>query len=177
MVVNGLAATLAPATVADRIRAAGLGRVSTVAEFVRDDTDHQHRNNVKVMIALLGLAAAYTMIAIVNAVVIACADRTTEFATARLTGLTRRQVVHTALWESLAVVVVGLVLGGLAAAGTVTGVSAAVSGIVGAAVISVPWQLFAGIAAATTLVVAAASVATTLAATRRPAVTYAGSRE
>ncbi|UWP87732.1 FtsX-like permease family protein [Dactylosporangium fulvum] len=166
-----------PAAVADRIRAAGLGRVSTVADFVRDDADEQQQNSLKVMVALLGMAVLYTVIAMVNAVVIAAADRTAEFATARLTGLTRRQVVRAALWESLAVVVVGLVLGGLAAAGTVTGVSVAVSDIVGTAVISVPWLLFAALFAGTALVVGVTSILTTLAATRQPAVTFAGSRE
>jgi putative ABC transport system permease protein len=166
-----------PATVAERIRAAGLGTVSTVADFVRDDVDQQQRNSLKVMVALLGMAALYTVIAMVNAVVIAAADRTAEFATARLTGLTRRQVVRAALWESLAVVVVGLLLGGLAAAGTVIGVSAAVSDIVGTAVISVPWLLFAALAAGAALVVGVTSVLTTLAATRQPAVTFAGTRE
>jgi putative ABC transport system permease protein len=166
-----------PAAVAGRIRAAGLGEVSTVADFVRDDVDQQQRNGLKVMVALLGLAALYTLIAMVNAVVIAAADRTAEFATARLTGLTRRQVVRAALWESLAVVVVGVLLGGLAAAGTVTGASAAVSNIVGATVVSVPWLLFAALAAGAALVVGVASVLTALAATRQPAVTFAGTPE
>ncbi|WP_308440478.1 FtsX-like permease family protein [Virgisporangium aurantiacum] len=166
-----------PAVVAARVRTAGLGTVSTVADFVRDDVDRQQRNSLKVMVALLGLAALYTLIAMVNAVVIAAADRSAEFATARLTGLTRRQVVRAALWESLAVVVVGLLLGGLAAAGTVTGVSAAVSDIVGVAVVSVPWLLFAALSAGSALVVGVTSVLTTMAATRQPAVSLAGSRE
>jgi putative ABC transport system permease protein len=175
--VVGVDDGVGPAAVAERIRAAGLGRVSTVADFVRDDADEQQRNSLKVMVALLGMAVLYTVIAMVNAVVIAAADRTAEFATARLTGLSRRQVVRAALWESLAVVVVGLVLGGLAAAGTVTGVSVAISDIVGTAVISVPWLLLAALCAGTALVVGVTSILTTLAATRQPAVTFAGSRE
>lgn len=163
-----------PAAVAGRIDTAKLGKVSTVADWIRDDVDQQQHDSLKVMVALLGMATLYTMIAMVNAVVIAAADRTAEFAAARLTGFTRGQVVRTALWESLAVVVVGILLGGLAAAGTVTGVSAAVSDIVGTSVVSVPWLLFGGLAAGAALVVGVASVLTTLAATRQPAVTLAG---
>jgi putative ABC transport system permease protein len=148
-----------------------------VAEWIRDDVDRQQQESLKVMLALLGMASLYTVIAMINAVVIAAADRTAEFATARLTGLTRRQVVRAALWESLAVVAVGVLLGGLAAAGTVAGVSAAVSDIVGTSVVSVPWPLFAGLAAGAALVVGVTSVLTTRAATRRPAVALAGARE
>lgn len=166
-----------PAAVAGRIRAAGLGSVSTVDDWIRADVDREQRESLKVMVALLGMASLYTMIAMVNAVVIAAADRTAEFATARLTGLTRQQVVRAALWESLAVVAVGVLLGGLAAAGTVAGVCAAVSGIVGTSVISVPWALFGGLAAGAALVVGVASVLTARAATRQPAVTLAGTRE
>jgi putative ABC transport system permease protein len=166
-----------PAAVAGRIDAAKLGTVSTVADWIRDDIDQQQQDSLKVMLALLGMATLYTLIAMVNAVVIAASDRTAEFAVARLTGLTRRQVVRAALWESQAVVVVGVLLGGLAAAGTVTGVSAAVSNIVGTSVISVPWLLFGGLAAGAALVVGVTSVVTTLAATRKPAVTLAGTRE
>jgi putative ABC transport system permease protein len=166
-----------PAAVASRVRAANLGNVSTVADWVRANTDRQQRASLKVMLALLGMATLYTMIAMVNAVVIAAADRAAEFAVARLTGLTRRQVVRMALWESLAVVIVGVLLGVLAAAGTVFGVSAAVSDIVGAPVRSVPWELCCGLAASAAAVVAVASVLTTTAATRQAAVAVAGARQ
>jgi hypothetical protein len=87
-----------PGVVADRVRAAGLGTVSTVADWVRSDVDQRQQDGLRLMPALLGMATLYTLIAMVNAVVISAADRRAEFAAARLTGLTRRQVVCTTLW-------------------------------------------------------------------------------
>jgi putative ABC transport system permease protein len=46
------------------------------------------------------MSALFAMVAIVNAAVIAGADRREEFAALRLTGLTRGQVIRTALTES-----------------------------------------------------------------------------
>ena len=62
-----------------------------------------------------GLGGLYALIGVVNSVVIAAAARRREFAEARVTGMTRGQVVRAALLESSAVTAAGLVLGGLAA--------------------------------------------------------------
>jgi putative ABC transport system permease protein len=102
-------------------------------------------------------------------VVIAASDRGPEFAAARLTGLTRGQVVRAALWESLAVVAVGVILGGLAASGTLFGLTWAVSNMIGQTVVTVPWRLLGALALGAAAVVGVTSVLTTLAATHRPA--------
>jgi putative ABC transport system permease protein len=156
-------------TVVDRIRAARLGNVSTVAEWIGGEVKEQQRTSLNIMVALLGMAMVYTVIAMVNAVVIAASDRGPEFAAFRLTGMSRGQVVRAALWESLAVVAVGVLLGGLAAAGTLVGLTAAISNMIGVTVVTVPWQLFGALAVGSATVVGATSVVTTLAATRRPA--------
>jgi putative ABC transport system permease protein len=155
--------------VASRIRAAQFGDVSTVAEWIHGEVKEQQRTSLNIMVALLGMAMVYTVIAMVNAVVIAAADRGPEFASFRLTGLSRGQVVRAALWESLAVVAVGVLLGGLAAAGTLVGLTVAISNMIGLTVVTVPWQLFGALALGSAAVVGATSVLTTLAATRRPA--------
>jgi putative ABC transport system permease protein len=155
--------------VADRIRTAQLGDVSAVAEWIRAEVKEQQRTSLNVMVALLGMAMLYTVIAMVNAVVIAAADRGPEFAAARMTGLSRGQVVRAALWESLAVVGVGVLLGGLAAAGTLVGLTFAISNMIGLTVVTVPWQLFGALTLGAATVVGLTSVLTTLAATRRPA--------
>jgi putative ABC transport system permease protein len=106
----------------------------------------------------------------VNAVVIAAADRGGEFAAARLAGLSRGQVVRAALWESLAVVAVGVLLGGLAAGGTVAGLTWAVSTMLGETVVAVPWRLLGVLALGASVVVGVTSLVTTWRATRQPPV-------
>jgi putative ABC transport system permease protein len=113
----------------------------------------------------------------VNAVVIAASDRRAEFATARVTGLTRGQVFRMALGESVAVVVIGLLLGGLAAAGTVLGVAAGVHDVVGVTIVSVPWALLGALALGTSVVVGAATLLTTVSATRTPPIRLVTSGE
>src|SRR5262249_26080256 len=139
--------------------------------------DEQQRESVDVMVALLGMAMLYTVIAMINAVVISASDRRAEFAAARVTGLTRGQVVRTALGEAMAVVVIGLLLGGLAAAGTVGGIAYAIQDMIGISATRPPWALFGVVALGAMVVVGAASVLTTLSATRTPAIRLVAARE
>lgn len=125
----------------------------------------------------MGSVTIYIVIAMVNAVVISASARRAEFGVARLTGLSRNQVVSVALWESLTVVVVGVLVGGLAAGATVAAVSVAVSDIVGSRVIEIPWLLSASVVVAVALIMGLSSVLTTLAATRQSAIEVAGARE
>ncbi|GAA4470442.1 hypothetical protein GCM10023170_087260 [Phytohabitans houttuyneae] len=160
--------------------AAGLGRlgeVTTARQWIEANADEQQRQSVDVMVALLGMAMLYTVIAMVNAVVISASDRRGEFAAARVTGLTRGQVVRTALGEALGVVAIGLLLGTLAAAGTVVGIAFAIKDMIGISAASPPWALLGAVAAGATLIVAAASVLTTLSATRTPAIRLVAARE
>lgn len=166
-----------PAQVAARIEAAGIGRVRTVAEWAEGKTDSQQSGNIKILAVLMGLSGLYALMAVINAVVIAAAERRTEFAVARVTGLTRRQVVRMAVLESCAVTVIGLLLGcavagaGLAAIGTATKKST------GTAVVAVPWELLGAVTAGAFLVVGATSLATALAATRAEPVRLVAARE
>lgn len=162
---------LRPGADAAAVSAALPGPVSTVDEWLAAGGSEQDATNAGIMKALLGLAALYAVIAVVNAVVIAAGERPREFAVARLTGLSRGQVVRTALLESTVVTVTGLVLGALAAAATLGGVS----GVAGTVVL--PWAVFGLVAAGAFAVVAATSVGTSLAATRRPPVSLAGAAE
>lgn len=170
----------APAAVADRLRAAGLeqgGKVDTAAGWVAHEASDQQRVNTDVMVGLLALAMVYTVVAMVNAVVVAASSRTAEFATARLSGLTRPQVIRMALWEATATVGVGLFLGGLTASATIFSLVGAVQHIIGLTVVSVPWSLIAAVALGSLAVVGVTSVLTTLAATRTPPIRLAGTRE
>ncbi len=153
------------------------GEALTVPEWIRRHADEQERQSLNVGVALLGLAMLYTVLAMINAVVISTSARRVEFATARVTGLTRGQVVRMALGESMAVVVIGLLLGGLAAATTVLGIASAIDDLTGIRVVAIRWPLLGALAMGATVVVGVTSLITTLAATRTPAIRLAGARE
>jgi putative ABC transport system permease protein len=175
----------APATVAAALRTAalrtaGLGpdaTVDTAAGWVRREATEAQRVNTDVMVGLLALAMVYTVVAMVNAVVVASASRDGEFATARLSGLTRGQVIRMALWEATSIVGVGAFLGGLTASATIFSLVTAVRHMIGVTIVSVPWPLTGAVALGSLAVVATTSVITALAATRTPAVRLAGTRE
>jgi len=151
--------------------------VTTIGDWTRTSTTSQRAESHNMILAILSLVTAYIAIAVVNAVVIAGADRGREFATARLTGLDRALVVRTALCESLVVVLIGTMLGVLAAATTLVGVAAGVSSIVGHTIFTVPWGLLASTILSATVLVSVASVLTALARTRSPAIEVARARE
>jgi putative ABC transport system permease protein len=175
------------AALGDRIRSTIPGRsadaepstlsVSVLDAWIQDDLDNQQEVTQNVLLAVLGLVTLYVVIAMINAVVIAAAPRSAEFATARLTGLSRKQVIQMALWESLTVVVVGVVLGLVAAGATIASVSRAVTAIVGTRIVEVPWLLLAAATVGAAMIVGVASVLTTLAGTRQPPIAVAGARE
>ncbi|MDG4821526.1 ABC transporter permease [Asanoa sp. WMMD1127] len=156
---------------------AGLGQVSTAAQWVDAYSSEQQEISDHIMVALIGMAMVYTVIAMANAVVIAASDRRAEFAAARVTGLTRGQVVVSALAESLAVVAIGVLLGVLAATGSVLGMASAVKDLVGVSVVSVPWTMLGGVVALSVVVVGLTSVLTTLSATRTPAIRLVAARD
>ncbi|MBO0870097.1 MAG: FtsX-like permease family protein [Micromonosporaceae bacterium] len=163
------------AAVASRL--AAFGAVATVPQWIRQYSDQQQTTNLNVMLVLVGMAMLYTVIAMVNAVVIGASDRGSEFAAARLAGLTRAQVVRAAVLESLAVVAIGLLLGGVAATGTVLGMAQAVRKTIGVSVVAVPWSLLGWLVLAATVLVSATSALTTIAATRTPAIQLVDGRE
>ncbi|SNT57630.1 putative ABC transport system permease protein [Asanoa hainanensis] len=156
---------------------AGLGQVRTTAQWIDAYNDQQQQIGAHIMVALIGMAMVYTVIAMINAVVIAASDRRAEFAAARVTGLTRGQVVLAALAESLGVVVIGVLLGLLAATATIAGMASAVRDLVGIGVVSVPWTMFGGVVLLAVLVVGLTSVLTTLTATRTPPIRLVAARE
>ncbi len=160
----------------DRLTAAGIDARTTedAIQVFLDDSDRQNRS---IQIALLGLSALFTMVAIVNTVVVAGTDRRTEFATLRLTGLTRGQVLRAALAESTIVVVTGTLLGLIAASGTAITMSAVVTELVGERVIAVPWTLIGSVSGAIALMVWTVTALTTVSVTRADPIAVAGARE
>ncbi|GAB2757363.1 hypothetical protein GCM10027199_34340 [Amycolatopsis magusensis] len=147
--------------------AVNIGDVSTLDDWIAADVEKQQQDNAAFLAALMGLSGLYAAVAVVNAVVMAGAERGVEFAAARVTGLTRRQVVWMALIEAWAVTVIGLGLGCLTLAGV----------LVGMPVVAVPWRLLGFLAAGAFTAVGVTSVWTTLLATRPSPVSLVAARE
>lgn len=167
----------APATVASALRKAGIGKVETVAQWADGRAAAQQRMNIGILAVLMGMAGGYAAVAVVNAVVIAGSERRAAFAAARVTGLTRAQIVRAALIESWAVTAIGLALGCTVAAGALSGMLAASLRAVDRPLVAVPWTLLAAITLASFAVTSLASVWTTRAATEPRPITQLGAHE
>jgi putative ABC transport system permease protein len=171
--------TLAAGADAGEVRAA-LTRIGTVSDFdrwLRADAEARARTNNKVMLVVLGLGGLYALIGVINSTVMGAATRRREFAEARVTGLTRAQVLGSALVESAAVTVSGLLLGGLAASGAFLAAVMTTKAVTGTATLSIPWTLIAAVGAVALLVTSVTSLITSWSATRRRPVTLLGARE
>lgn len=164
-----------PAAVATALAAIGqVSDVSDVASWLAADAKERSSTNDKVMLIVLGLGGLYALIGVVNSVMIGAAARRREFATARVTGFRRGQVVRSALLESIAVAAAGVVLGGLAAGATFVGALGTTSAITGSATLDLPWTLVAVIVGAALTATATASTISSWAATRPAPVTLVG---
>lgn len=166
-----------PADVAERIRRAGFGEVRTVSEWAAARAETAQHGNVKILTVLMGLAGLYALMAVVNAAVIAGTERRREFAVARVTGLTRRQVIGTAVAEAAAVAVIGVVLGCVVAGAGLAGIGGAVRKAIGTTVVHVPWTLLTIVAIGSVVVVALTSGLTAAVATRERPVSLVSARE
>lgn len=166
-----------PAVVVDALRAAGFGEVSRVDEWVAAEATEREADDVGIMVVLMGLSGLYTALAVVNSVVIAYTARRREFATARVTGLTRRQVVRMAVLESCAVTSTGLLLGGVVVAGTLAAIAAGTGAALGSPVVAVPWAAALIVIVGAFAVTILTTVLTTLSATRPRPVTLVAARE
>ncbi|SFQ99661.1 FtsX-like permease family protein [Lentzea waywayandensis] len=100
---------------------------------------------MQILSVLMGLAGLCALMAVVNSVVIAGTERRREFAVFRVSGLSRPQVVPTAVAQATAVAIIGLVLG-CAAAG-LAGIGGSVRAAIGVTVVHVPWTHLAVVAA------------------------------
>jgi putative ABC transport system permease protein len=153
------------------------GPVFTAGDWLRADAEQRNSTNDKVMLVVLGLGGLYALIGDINSIVIGAATRRREFAEARVTGLTRGQVVRSALLEAYVVTGAALLLGTVAASAAFFAVLATTSAVTGSATLELPWPLFAAVAAVALTVTGLTSLITSLSATRRPPVTLLAARE
>ena len=114
----------------------------SVNAWIAANAAAQQRTNDAALTVLLALSALYSVIAVVNAIVIAGSGRRREHAIARLSGLTRAQVIGTTALEGALVTATGLVLGTVVVVCALTGVAVAADHSVGTAVVAVPWGLY-----------------------------------
>jgi putative ABC transport system permease protein len=115
---------------------------------------------------LLGMVVAFSLIALINTLVLSVSDRVREFAQLRLVGVTRRQIKQMMRWEALIVTTIGCILGGAVAFMTLVPFSKAVTGSV---IPYAPWTQCVAIAlAALTAAVIGNAIPTHLALRSRP---------
>ena len=171
--------TLRPGADPAAVRAAltPVGTVTPLADWLRAVAEERNATNRKVGLVVLGLGALYALLGVVNSVVIGTAGRRREFAEARVTGMTRGQVIRSALLEAYAVTGAGLLLGGLAAAATFVAVLRTTAAVTGTGTLDLPWQLITAVAAVALVATGVTSLITTWSATRRPPVALLGARE
>ncbi|MEU4423362.1 FtsX-like permease family protein [Actinoplanes sp. NPDC024001] len=153
------------------------GTVSTVDEWLATDAANRNATSNKIMVLVLGLGALYALVGVVNSVVIGAAARRREFAEARVTGLSRGQVIRSALAESSVVTVAGILLGLVAAAGAFVAAMTSTAAITGTATLDPPWLLLLGLTGVTLLATGVTSVITSWSATRERPVALLGARE
>jgi putative ABC transport system permease protein len=171
--------TLDPGADAAAARAAlsRVGAVSGLDEWLQADAKSRTEISDKIMLVVMGLGALYALIGVVNSVVIGAAARRREFAEARITGLTRGQVIRSALLESSAVTVAGLLLGAVAAAGAILAAVNSTAAVTGRGTLTLPWALIGAVCAVALVVTGATSLITSWSATRRAPITLLAARE
>ncbi|WP_026162915.1 FtsX-like permease family protein [Kribbella catacumbae] len=162
-----------PAVVAGRMD----GTVQSIADWAEGRGAAQQRGNTGIFAVLMGLAGVYAAVAVVNAIVMASADRRREFALARMAGLTRAQVIVVALIESLTVVLIGVLLGCVVAAAALAGVASGTANTYGVIVVAIPWRLIGLILGGSLVVVGATAAGTAWTATRTRPISLLGGRE
>jgi putative ABC transport system permease protein len=149
--------------------AAGGGTVTPTASYQSAAGAEQDRMNRLALVAVLGMALSYTGIAIANTLVMATAARRREFATLRLSGASRGQVLRMIGLEAGLVTGLATVLAAAVVAASALGLRAGLASVAPAVHVVVPWSLLGPIAAGCLLTALAASLApAALALRRRP---------
>jgi putative ABC transport system permease protein len=118
------------------------------------------RTQTRALTVVLGLALAYTVIAIANTMVIATAGRRAELAALRLAGATRSQVLRLVASEAFLVTAPGTGLAAVVTAVTLAAVRLGLVSVAPVVRVAVPWTPLVGIALVCLLVAVLGSVLT-----------------
>ena len=160
--------------------AAVRGQPATVISRAREvsaTTAAAHRESRSTTILVLGIALAYSLIAIANTMVMASAGRRRELAALNLAGVTRRQILGLVTAESLIAVVLGAVVAAASALPVLIVMLLGLTGLIGSYPVSVPWAALGAVTATCAVIGVLAAVITSALTMRRPAVELAGLRE
>ncbi|WIY04651.1 ABC transporter permease [Amycolatopsis mongoliensis] len=119
-----------PATLASRLREATAGMPVMVGDRAALIAAHAKGNEIGAWVnyLLVGMIIAYTVISVVNTLVMATAKRRREFGLQRLGGFTRGQVLRMAGVEGGLIATIAVLLGTLVAAGSIVPFCLVVSG-------------------------------------------------
>ncbi|MEW2132900.1 FtsX-like permease family protein [Streptomyces sp. NPDC005435] len=127
----------------------------------------RQQSNAAVNFVAMGLIVAFTAIAVVNALAMSTTGRSREFALLRLVGTTRRQVLRMLRLESLAIVLLAVVVGTVIAVATLTAFAV---GMTGSAAPCLSTLTYGGIVAvAACLALAATMISARVALAGKPA--------
>jgi len=132
--------------------------VIRTADYLSASDARQNRTNNLALIAVLGMALAYTGIAIANTLVMAAANRRRELATLRLSGATPGQVLRMIGVETCLVWFLAIALAAAVTAGTVLGLQHGLRATAPSVRMVIPWQPAGGIALACLAVALLASL-------------------
>jgi putative ABC transport system permease protein len=118
---------------------------------------------------LVTISAGFGALSVGNTLLMAVRDRRGEFRLLRLAGATPRQVAGLVAVESVVIVALGAVLGGLVSGGALLVMRSALEGAAGRPVpLSVPWGAVAGVVGTCLVIALVASVGPAYRAARRP---------
>lgn len=146
-------------------------RVIGVATWAAEADSAEDRLVWLFTLMLIGVSAGYGAIAVANTLLMAAEGRVPDLRVVRLAGATRRQVVGYVVAESVLVVLIGALLGGVVAFGALLSIRAGLSEQVGAPVeLVVPWSVVGGVVGLCLLLALLATVLPTRRALRVAAV-------
>ena len=137
-----------PATVAADLTAAlkptGVTAQPTEALLTATAGEAGRANDI-VFRLLIGLALVYSGIAIANTMMMASGQRTRDIGALRMTGATTRQILTMLVWEVVMTIVVGVVLGAVAAGASILSVWSVLNRTYGPVPLNLPWPELLGI--------------------------------
>jgi putative ABC transport system permease protein len=169
-----------PAAVRTAILTAVRGQPASVitrAQAVSAMETASHRESRGTTILVLGIALAYSLIAMANTMVMASAGRRRELAALNLTGVTRPQILGYVAAESLIAVVLGAIVGAASAIPVAVVMLFDLTGLIGSFPVSLPWEAVGAVGGTCAAISVLAATITSARSMRGRAVELAGLRD
>ena len=155
-----LAPAADPAAINNAVRPLGGQLVPTDTYLSTMDAEFDRLARLA-LLAVIGMALAYTGISIANTQLMAVAGRANELATLRLLGATPHQLRRIVVREAALASAVGILLAGAITAGTLAAITTALSPVLSTVPIMIPWPPLIAITISCGLVASLASLAPT----------------